>query len=70
MDCASWVEFNALLRLSGTAEGDAARLITQTADHLNQMSRLTESHPEIAQMAYEGRLKILRSPLAEVAAYD
>lgn len=70
MECEEWDEFSALLRLAGVAEGDAARLISQTADHLNQMSRLTESHPDLAQMAYEGRLKILRSPLTEAIAND
>lgn len=70
MECADWTEFGALLRLSGVADGDAARLITQTADHLNQISRLSESHPELARMAFDGRQKILRPPLTEAIAIE
>lgn len=38
-----WHSFRSLLLLSGSAEGDAARLITQTAEHLQQLSRLRNS---------------------------
>jgi ATP-dependent RNA helicase HelY len=65
MEASSWDEFSALLRLSGVAEGDVARLVSQTADHLNQISRLTESHPELAALAAEGRRAILKPPLTE-----
>ena len=68
-ECASWIDFSGLLRLSGVAEGDAARLITQTADHLNQIARLDESHPELAKMAYEARLLLMRPPLSESIVY-
>lgn len=70
MQAADWGDFSSLLRLSGVAEGDAARLITQTADHLNQISRLSESHPELARQAYEGRLMLLRPPVTEPLAVD
>ena len=40
MDADSWPEFAGLLRLSGVADGDVARLVSQTADHLNQLTRL------------------------------
>ncbi|MBX7144733.1 MAG: hypothetical protein K1X79_09805 [Oligoflexia bacterium] len=65
MQAESWMEFASLLRLSGVAEGDVARLVTQTADHLNQISRLEETHPELARQAAEGRKLILRPPLSE-----
>jgi superfamily II RNA helicase len=68
--CESWIEFSSLLKLSGVAEGDAARLITQTADHLNQMSRLEQSHPDLARLAYESRLRLMRPPLSESIASD
>lgn len=68
MESKDWIEFSSLLKLSGVAEGDAARLITQTADHLNQISHLSESHPELAKVAYEARLKIMRPPLTEAIA--
>ena len=66
MTSEDWVGFSGLLRLNGVAEGDVARLITQTADHLNQISRLNDSHPELAALAEEGRRRILRPPLSEV----
>ncbi len=66
MEANDWLDFSPLLRLSGVAEGDVARLVTQTADHLNQLTRLTESHPELARIAEEARLSILRPPLVEV----
>lgn len=65
MDSSSWAEFAGLLRLSGCADGDAARVITQTADHLNQIARLVESHPELARTAVEARKRILKPPLTE-----
>ncbi len=70
MDAKSWDEFSGLLRLSGVAEGDVARLVMQTADHLNQISRLRETHPELALMAAEGRMKILKPPLTEPVLND
>lgn len=68
MTSTDWSEFSALLRLSGVAEGDVARLISQTADHLNQLARLTESHPELAKRAAEGRSLLLRPPITD--AYE
>jgi superfamily II RNA helicase len=65
MESESWDEFASLLRLNGVAEGDVARLVTQTADHLNQIARLDESHPELARLAAEGRKRILKPPLTE-----
>jgi superfamily II RNA helicase len=65
MEAENWSEFASLLRLNGIAEGDVSRLVTQTADHLNQISRLDESHPELARLAAEGRKRILRPPLSD-----
>ena len=65
MECETWEEFSGLLRLSGVAEGDVARLVTQTADHLNQISRLRESHPELAERAQAVRKRLLKPPLSE-----
>ncbi|RMG44351.1 MAG: hypothetical protein D6719_01990 [Candidatus Dadabacteria bacterium] len=64
----NWNEYAAYLRLAGVAEGDAARLISQTADHLNQISRLTETHPELAYTAAEARRLLMKPPLTEVIA--
>lgn len=61
----SWQEFSGLLRLGHVAEGDAARLVTQTAEQLNQLGKLKDSHPYIAGLAEQGRKAILRPPLGE-----
>jgi len=65
MDAESWGDFSSLLRLSGVADGDVARLVSQTADHLNQLSRLEKSHPTLAQAAKVGRARLLRPPFSE-----
>lgn len=65
MDSSSWQEFSGVLRLSGVAEGDVARLVSQTADHLNQLSHLYESHTELARTALDARRKLLKPPLTE-----
>lgn len=66
MHADSWAEFRSILLLSGVHEGDAARLITQTAEQLNQLTRLQETFPELAKTAERARLRILRPPLTEV----
>ena len=68
MDSESWSEFSAYLRLAGVAEGDVARLISQTADHLNQISRLMKTHEVLAVTADEARFRLLRPPFSEHVA--
>lgn len=68
MEAESWQEFSGLLRLGGVAEGDVARLMSQTADSLNQISRLADSHPLLAATAEESRARILRPPFSEIMA--
>jgi superfamily II RNA helicase len=65
MDSETWQEFSGFLRLSGVADGDVARLVSQTADHLNQLTRLEKSHPALAQAAKVGRARLLRPPFSE-----
>ena len=65
MQSQTWSEFAGLLRLAGVAEGDVSRLVGQTADHLNQISRLSETHPELARLAEEARMCLVRPPLSE-----
>ncbi len=65
MQADDWHQFRSLLILAGVAEGDAARLITQTADHLNQLTRLYDSHRALALRAEEAKRRILRPPLSE-----
>lgn len=66
----TWQHFRSILLLSKIAEGDAARLITQTAEQLNQITRLTETHPELALRAEEAKRYILRPPLTEAINLD
>jgi hypothetical protein len=65
-----WQSFRGMLLLSGVAEGDAARLITQTAEQLNQIARLVQSHQDLANRAEEARLTVLRPPLTEVMSLE
>ncbi|MCB0324909.1 MAG: hypothetical protein KDD69_15105 [Bdellovibrionales bacterium] len=65
-----WHSFRSLLLLSGVAEGDAARLITQTSEQLNQLARLTESHYELAMLAVAAKQRLLRPPLTEAINID
>ncbi len=65
MNAETWQEFRGLLTLSGVAEGDAARLLTQTAEQLNQLTRLTETHQQLVYRAEEAKRRILRPPLTE-----
>lgn len=68
MEADSWLAFSGLLKLAGVSDGDAARLISQTADQLNQISRLTETHPELAKNAEEARSFLLRPPITDFTA--
>lgn len=65
MHAENWQEFRSLLLLCEVAEGDAARLITQTAEQLNQLVRLSETHPAISVRAEDAKRRILRPPLTE-----
>jgi superfamily II RNA helicase len=70
MQATDWSSFASLLRLGGVSEGDAARLISQTADHLQQLTRLEESHPPLANTAANARRAILRPPLSDAMILD
>ena len=56
----SWFE---LLKLIDIEEGDMAMLILRTADHLRQVCNLEETHPSLAQKAYQSLPLILREPV-------
>lgn len=70
MECESWAEFSSLLRLARIADGDVSRLVTQTADHLNQIVRLRATHPELAKAASEARQRLLRPPLTDMIGLE
>lgn len=70
MRSTNWQSFRSLLLLSGVAEGDAARLITQTGEQLNQIARLNQTHQKLADVCEEARLQLLRPPLREVMSLD
>lgn len=66
LEANDWGEFSSVLRLSGVADGDVARLVTQTADHLNQLSRLSRTHKLLADAAKTARGRLLRPPFSDV----
>jgi superfamily II RNA helicase len=70
MECESWTEFSSLLRLARVADGDISRLVTQTADHLNQIVRIRSTHPELAKAAAEARQRLLRPPLTDIVTIE
>jgi ATP-dependent RNA helicase HelY len=70
MQASDWNSFASLLRLGGVSEGDAARLISQTADHLQQLTRLHETHTPLSQAAASARRIILRPPLSDAMIID
>lgn len=45
------------------ADGDLAMLISRTADNLQQIASLKDTHPEIARAAAGGRHRLLREPV-------
>lgn len=65
METPEWMDFESILKLSKCSPGDGARLISQTADHLHQLSRLSATHPLIAEAAAYGRRRLLRPPLTD-----
>ena len=65
LEAKDWSEFSGLLKLAGVAPGDMARLVNQTSEHLNQISRLYETHTELARTAADGRRLLLRPPFDE-----
>ena len=70
LECDDWHQFRSLLILDGAAEGDAARLITQAAENLNQISRLVDTHRQLAFRAEEAKRRLLRPPLTETLNLD
>ena len=57
------VDWNLLTKAMKIADGDLTMLISRTADNLNQIASLKESHPKIAACAASARKTILREPV-------
>ncbi len=60
---AKGVPWETLLTTVSVGEGDLASLIMRTADHLRQVAALRETHPKLADTAYESIDMILREPV-------
>ncbi|MEW6442364.1 MAG: DEAD/DEAH box helicase [bacterium] len=60
---AKGVSWPALLRAIPLEEGDMAMLITRTADHLNQIIGLEQTHPDLAETARNALPMIMRDPI-------
>jgi superfamily II RNA helicase len=52
--------------VTGIDEGDLVMLIVRTADHLNQIESLSNTHPTLAESAKTARLAIMREPVIAV----
>ncbi|MBN2254758.1 MAG: ATP-dependent DNA helicase, partial [Deltaproteobacteria bacterium] len=57
------ISWDLLIKAMKIAEGDLTMLISRTADNLNQIASLRDSHPEIAACAATARTTILREPV-------
>lgn len=66
IDAPDWIDYTGLLKFCGVSDGDATRLITQTADQLQQIMRLQESHPDLANTAEEARKLLFKAPLSDM----
>jgi superfamily II RNA helicase len=60
---ASGLSWKNLLSVIPVDEGDLASLIARTADHLRQVTNLSETHPELASVAAKAIDLILREPV-------
>lgn len=56
----AWEEIISYIKVD---EGDLASLIMRTADHLRQVTNLEETHPALAETAYEAIRLIMREPV-------
>ena len=56
-------EWSRIIESLKVAEGDFAMLVSRTADNLQQILSLRETHPDIARCALRGKQLILREPV-------
>jgi superfamily II RNA helicase len=57
------VPWDEVMSFISVDEGDMASLIMRTADHLRQVTNLGETHPALAETAYEAVRLIMREPV-------
>ena len=60
---ASGIPWKSLLRVIPVDEGDLTSLIARTADHLRQMTNLSDTHPGLSTVAAKAIDLILREPV-------
>ena len=60
---AAGMEWDRVIQRSKMADGDLAMLISRTADSLQQIASLKESHPQVSSRAAAARTAILREPV-------
>ncbi|MBW2651282.1 MAG: ATP-dependent DNA helicase, partial [Deltaproteobacteria bacterium] len=56
-------EWDRIIQRTKIADGDLAMLISRTADSLNQIASLKDTHPQISTLAAAARRSILREPV-------
>jgi superfamily II RNA helicase len=61
---ASGLPWKSLLNVIPVDEGDLTSLIARTADHLRQVTNLSETHPDLSSVAARAIDLILREPVA------
>ncbi|MCK9276116.1 MAG: DEAD/DEAH box helicase [Syntrophales bacterium] len=57
------LDWNLITRTLRIADGDLAMLVTRTADNLQQIASLADTHPKIASCAIEAKKRIMREPV-------
>jgi ATP-dependent RNA helicase HelY len=62
-DWARGAKWEWIIRNLRIAEGDFAMLISRTADNLNQLASLKDTHPAVALRALDAKQMILREPV-------
>ncbi len=65
---ASGMTWEKVVRLSGLAEGDLARLVLRTADHLRHLRGLRSVFPDAAETSVQSIDLIMKEPV--VSYYD
>ena len=57
------LDWNLIIRTLRIADGDMAMLVTRTADNLQQIASLRDTHPKIAACAVEAKKLIMKEPV-------
>ena len=62
-DWARGRDWDRIVERYGFADGDMAMLVSRTADNLRQIASLRDTHPDVAELAWEAREALMREPV-------